>query len=552
MAALKSNTKSPPKKSNGTTHKPLTAGKPILSTELIQDSDESDEDGLPVRNKDQESYKLKAVDARSQLKFSPKKLSSNEKKLPKRARAPTPSSDSELSSSEQAEKKNGRSHHKNKNVPHSAEESSTPTRPGVPAPRPAPAKLSRNPSSKIDISSKKKSAPDISVSKDRREDQDSTGSESSSGSSGESESDEDSDSSDGKSSQIKGPKAPMQKSSAPQPPSAYRPPPGFEAISVPANQSSTISDIFAPSNLQGKQIWHITAPASVPISLVKEVSEVNLRDGSSVLSYEDTEYGLMSDVVDIQNNTLLLPSAQSNDYRPSKIPLARTLHLQQIVRLPNQVQGSRIDANGLSKRAETRRGPYHVQPEGLKMRYHPFGVSTNSDSDSAPRNSIQVPKFRRPKPPTETPSQSKKRKHAEPNDRHQGIKGTPVKSNMQTPQPDPTIDTDTSPMEIDPPQAPEPQEPNPRSKKKRHVEASSTSPPAQAANGKASTAKHRKDKTPKKAPSVPLEQFSAQLDAKQKMQTEYDVSTNGGSKETKEERARRKEEKRRRREAEGR
>lgn len=69
----------------------------------------------------------------------------------------------------------------------------------------------------------------------------------------------------------------------------YVPPKGFAAIPTPLNNSSQAVKIF--EDLEGKQIWHITAPASVSLNSMKEVTLDNVSKGDAVLSYEGIDYG---------------------------------------------------------------------------------------------------------------------------------------------------------------------------------------------------------------------------------------------------------------------
>ncbi|KAL8923324.1 MAG: hypothetical protein Q9208_004724 [Pyrenodesmia sp. 3 TL-2023] len=179
-------------------------------------------------------------------------------------------------------------------------------------------------------------------------------------------------------------------SSAPQEPApSYDPPPGFEVATV--TSSSKIQDIFSRENLQGKQMWHITFPASVPIDLIKEVPIQKVASGDPILSYKDAEYGLVAEAdVDGVEKVLLVPAMNDNSYKPASAKIARTLHLQQIVKLPSRPDRLAESVNGVTETAKTHVKTIRQQPEGLTMRYRPFGdESSSEDSDPAPQ-------FRRP------------------------------------------------------------------------------------------------------------------------------------------------------------
>ena len=195
----------------------------------------------------------------------------------------------------------------------------------------------------------------------------------------------------------------------------FEPPSGFEPANISTHPSSKISDVFAPSNLTGKQIWHITAPTSVPMALIKGFSTQSLQNGASITSHEGSEYSVAFEPSTEQtsNHTLLLPSAQNNDYKPSRLPINKTLRLQQIVSLPTCILEPSAPPNSITLRQQTHVKAPRQQPPGLKMRYHPFGVSEDSDSDSdmnVPAGP-EAPVFRMPKP-LEHGSPAEKRKYA--------------------------------------------------------------------------------------------------------------------------------------------
>lgn len=208
----------------------------------------------------------------------------------------------------------------------------------------------------------------------------------------------------------------------------YEPPAGFVAASISVHPSSKISEIFAPSNLAGKQIWHIATPASVPITSIKEISVDSIQNGATVLSHKGTDYSLVTETeAEMANNhCLLLPSIQSNDYRPCKTSVFNTLHLQQQLNLPTRAQLSASIPN-LASRPRTHVKAPRQQPQGLKMRYQPFGASSDSDSDMADVHASKAPQFRVPE--TMQPKMhAKKRKHSDVEAGEQTDSASPVKA----------------------------------------------------------------------------------------------------------------------------
>jgi len=191
----------------------------------------------------------------------------------------------------------------------------------------------------------------------------------------------------------------------------YKPPPGFETASIVAATSSDLADLFAHSHLQGKQLWHITVPSTVPIDSITEVAAESVQNGKPVLSHNGSDYGLVPEVEgENGKETLLLPNSKSQDYRDANTKIVRTLHLQQMVQLPSFSHRSGLP-NGVTKPPNTYKKVVRQQPEGLRMRYRPFGDSGGSLSES----SDETPQFRVPAV-IEAPHQSETSKHNTAND----------------------------------------------------------------------------------------------------------------------------------------
>jgi hypothetical protein len=209
-------------------------------------------------------------------------------------------------------------------------------------------------------------------------------------------------------------------------PAAYEPPAGFENASVDGAPKS--SQLLKESNLQGKQIWYITAPASVPLSSVKEFSLLDIKERRKILSHDGDNYSFVQDASEAKTSTkILVPNASDDGYRSSmqayphtdftplrsiaKTPLAQVLHLQQIIQLANPTSQATVPA----------KKPVRQQPPGLKMRFHPVGFDSveaetrgssssseaesgsGSDSDQEMKDSTPA-KFRKPESLSSTDS----------------------------------------------------------------------------------------------------------------------------------------------------
>ncbi|KAI9771491.1 MAG: hypothetical protein M1840_002111 [Geoglossum simile] len=157
----------------------------------------------------------------------------------------------------------------------------------------------------------------------------------------------------------------------PQSRPVYKPPQGFQALKTDPSTSTT-SELLSPPNLAGKQIWYITAPASVPVSNLKEVSTQKVMNGEAVLSYKGSEYGFVSldeAAAGSSQAVLLVPGKEG--YQLAGTNFSRTILLQQLVRLPLRIntEGAPQASSALPAAKKAAR----KQPEGLKMRFTPIG-----------------------------------------------------------------------------------------------------------------------------------------------------------------------------------
>ena len=107
--------------------------------------------------------------------------------------------------------------------------------------------------------------------------------------------------------------------------------------------------------------------------------------------------------------TLLLPSAEDNDYKSHNAATIRCLHLEQIVSLPHHVLSPAKSSHQSAPIPQAYKRAPRAQPEGLKMRYHPFGVIDISDDDPSSKDVPKVPQFRVPGAVDATPAEKRKR-----------------------------------------------------------------------------------------------------------------------------------------------
>ncbi|KAG9725835.1 hypothetical protein KCU59_g15012, partial [Aureobasidium melanogenum] len=69
------------------------------------------------------------------------------------------------------------------------------------------------------------------------------------------------------------------------PPQPFVPPPGYKALNTKSALAKTANSLFDPSTISSKQIWHITAPSSVPLSQIKSVSLSAIQSHQTILSH---------------------------------------------------------------------------------------------------------------------------------------------------------------------------------------------------------------------------------------------------------------------------
>nr|KMM64566.1 hypothetical protein CPAG_00918 [Coccidioides posadasii RMSCC 3488] len=149
----------------------------------------------------------------------------------------------------------------------------------------------------------------------------------------------------------------------------FRPPEGFHLVQKSSLPPSKLADAF--SDLTGKQLWHITAPAAVPVSSIKQLALDAVATGETILTHKGVDYRLREDQIGVERTkSLLLPEKYGNSYRRQRLDVAQTFHVERVVRPPGQGSESQIEA--LKKKTK----PLPSQPKNLRMRYIPFGSSS--------------------------------------------------------------------------------------------------------------------------------------------------------------------------------
>ena len=191
----------------------------------------------------------------------------------------------------------------------------------------------------------------------------------------------------------------------------YKPPPGYEVQSSSA--SSKLASLCSSQTLAGKQIWYITAPASIPLDKINEMNPETVANGKAVLSYKDTDYGFTLGENDAQfRERLLIPNSKDNTYHSANSGISRSMHLRQLVCLPQSLVGEAVTSNGGYQSGNAPKvytKAVRQQPEGLRMRYKPFGDSDPTSCVESEADVTQRPQFRVPHVPETGQSSQKKR-----------------------------------------------------------------------------------------------------------------------------------------------
>ncbi|KAI5309905.1 hypothetical protein KEM55_002160 [Ascosphaera atra] len=187
----------------------------------------------------------------------------------------------------------------------------------------------------------------------------------------------------------------------------FRPPESFRQVQGGAPPSAEVSQ--ALSNLEGKQVWHITAPASVPLSSIKQLALDAVAQGQPILSHDGKQYRLREEQLGLDTSKhLLVPNKQGNVYHKDSHRVVQTFHLEQLVGLSpstSDVKPSNVQVSKYEK-------PVRQQPKNLKTRYRPFGVRDEEDFDMPALEGSDSEAAALKKAQEET----KKRKHMEAED----------------------------------------------------------------------------------------------------------------------------------------
>lgn len=153
----------------------------------------------------------------------------------------------------------------------------------------------------------------------------------------------------------------------------FKAPTGFQPLST----GTSSLDLQGFDNLDGKQVWHISAPASVDLTMIKDLDIGAALRGESILTASGIDYGMQpaSDQAEI----LLLASGNPVSYK-QKTTVNRAFRLRQVANdSTNPVSNSPSETavtDGLHFTAQVpgKKKQPRQQPSSLKYRHAPLGV----------------------------------------------------------------------------------------------------------------------------------------------------------------------------------
>lgn len=156
----------------------------------------------------------------------------------------------------------------------------------------------------------------------------------------------------------------------------FQPPSGFRELPPDVLDSTAVGFEAVSGDLTGKQVWHITAPASIPLNSIEGFDVDAVRSGRPILTYNGRQYGLTLGAEDSQH--LLLPGeVGGSSYKRSRLRVSKSYHLREIQNHSQSTSSestqSTEDTIFFAKEQPLARPP-REQPKMLRMRYKPFGT----------------------------------------------------------------------------------------------------------------------------------------------------------------------------------
>lgn len=165
-------------------------------------------------------------------------------------------------------------------------------------------------------------------------------------------------------------------------PDSYKPPKGFAQLFVPTEYS--LQEHLSSASLVGKELWHIVAPAEFPISAITGATLLREISGSStgtrvdetgpIATVKNVKYRFLEDPTPSDSQRAYTPKPGAPAFSRVRTRIAKTIRIQQTSR--NTTTSQDAESPDAETTQPKRGRPAPVQPQGLKMRYFPFGVAS--------------------------------------------------------------------------------------------------------------------------------------------------------------------------------
>lgn len=146
-----------------------------------------------------------------------------------------------------------------------------------------------------------------------------------------------------------------------------------------------MAHLLDPASLEGKQIWLISAPASVPIADLKSIPVSNPKAGEVVLSNNGNDFALAHGN-EAQKAYVLIPAQGGKKglkYKVAPVQPERHLQLEQVVQIPDALRQQETASQKESVDAPI--NVHNVRPvvpqlEGLRTRWWPLGFEGEDET----------------------------------------------------------------------------------------------------------------------------------------------------------------------------
>jgi len=231
----------------------------------------------------------------------------------------------------------------------------------------------------------------------------------------------------------------MLTSSSPQVPIAiaakpFVPPKGFDRVGLSGTDRASPAFL---SEQGGKQLWYFTAPSSVSIDSLGSLDMEAVMNGQPVVNHGGTPYVLVPH--HRTSERLLVTEGNGGNYVANQATISRIFHLRHVSApkaAGNQPISSKATISNFTATAEGGKKPVRQQPEGLRMRYHPFGSGSRPVQQFTPPPEDYIRSSKASEFPDETiqktPRQSKKGKKGSTSTNPKPVNAT--EANTKSPQ----------------------------------------------------------------------------------------------------------------------